>query len=374
MIITLAIILGQLIRLPFFSGGITALDITIIIFSLVGLVKIKFKLKKPSSVIFTTLLFILIATISLIFTPLKLEFKEYLVSFSYTIRLFLYALFIWLLYSNAFPSFNKNIITTLKYSGVGLSILGLLQFILLPDLSFLSKYGWDPHYFRTVSTFLDPNFAGAYFALTFYLLFNEVKNKWKTILIIIVYLSLLTTFSRSSYLMFLISGLSLSFFNRSKKMLFSIILLFSILLLGFNIYTRLISKPRNIDRIKSASYRLNTWQQGIDIFRAYPILGVGFNTYRYAIKTNSLGDEQFINSHGSSSNDSSLLFVLSTTGIIGAIFYCVFLITLFKQGLKREFILSSSILGLLVHSIFANSLFFSPILLWLILISLTPKK
>lgn len=378
LLIILAIISGQLIKIPIGNGGITLLDSAIIAFCLFGLYRLKFHLKKPPQFIIAAGAFILITIVSLIFSPLRLTWGEYLLSFFYTIRFSSYILFSWLIYSDAFPKIKAEISNIFIYSGTGLAVLGILQFIFLPDLSFLSKFGWDPHYFRTVSTFLDPNFSGAFFVLTLMLSLRGVRlwrTTWQSYLFFaLVYLALLTTFSRSSYLMFLTGGLSISFLEKSKKLTFKVILLFLILLLGFQLYTQIISKPRNIDREKSASFRISTWQQGWQLFSMHPILGVGFNSYRYAVKQYTLADAQFLQSHGSSSNDSSILFVAATTGIIGLLSYVYFLYSLCINYSNNRYISISATLGLLSHSIFANSLFFPPILFWLLLISINSKK
>lgn len=376
-ILALAIAAGQLIRVPIGTqGGITILDITASLFCFWGLLKLKLRLHKPPPQIIAALFFILIAIISLVFTPLHPRIEEYMISFSYTARFLLYVLFAWLIFSNAFGDFKKYLTKVFLLSGISFAILGLLQFIFFPNLSFLSSTGWDPHYFRTVSTFLDPNFAGAFFVLTLILIFQNpaLAKKWNTIFFITIYLALLTTFSRSSYLMFLVSGLTLSFLKHSKILTLVTIVLFAFLLVGFQIYARLVAEPRNIDREQSASSRLNTWQQGITLFQKSPILGIGYNTYRYGLKEYGLGDEQFLASHGASSNDSSLLFVLSTTGILGLLAYLYFLWTLLKSSNGKSFTLFAGLVGLLVHSIFANSLFYPPILAWILLISINPKK
>lgn len=373
LIITAGIISGQLIKIPLLgSGGLSILDLVIICFCIFGLVKKKFHLVKPPISILSALVFISISTISLVFSPINLMFSEYLISFSYIIRFSIYILFAWVIYSNSIGNFQEEIHNILISSGFGLATLGLLQFIFLPNLGFLSKQGWDPHYFRTVSTFLDPNFAGSFFALTLLLLISKKATKTTTVFFVVTFLALLTTFSRSSYLMFLAGGLSLSFFKKSKGSMLIVIILFLVLLLGFKIYTQLISKPKNIDRGQSASFRFNSWQQGLIIFQKYPVLGAGFNAYKYAVKELKLGDQQFLQSHGATSNDSSLLFVASTTGVVGLISYLFFLISIIWK--TKNYILIAAILGLLVHSIFSNSLFYLPILLWLLLISVTPKK
>lgn len=370
LMIALTIMAGQLIKVPAGSNrGVTLLDLVVFILCLIGFLQVKLKLIKPPSFISWALLFSLTAFVSLILTPLTLTTQQYLLSLLYLIRFLLFIVLGWLLASNALISLTKFINQTLLISGMGLAILGLLQFIFLPDLRFLAAFGWDPHYFRTVSTFLDPNFAGAFFVLTLILLISQGKTKH--IFFYLAYAALLTTFSRSSYLMFLISGLILSLLKKSKKLAVLVTILFICLWLGFQIYTQLVAKPRNIDREQSASYRLSTWQQGLIIFQKSPFLGIGFNTYKYAIEQFKLGDDQFLESRGSTSNDSSLLFVLATTGMLGFIVYLLFLISLLRVG---NLYLVASLSGLLIHSVFANSLFYPPFLLWIMLVSSVPKK
>lgn len=368
-IVALSILGGQLVKIPVGThGGLTLLDITVIGLILVGFYQTRLHLIKPPKFIIAAIIFITIALLSLILTSLHLTTAQYLTSFFYTLRFSLYILLGWLILSGAFSSLKKNIDQVLLVSGISLAILGLLQFVFLPDLSFTTSAGWDPHYFRTVSTFLDPNFAGAYFALTLLLLMSSPRSNNLIFVVAgmtLIYLALLTTFSRSSYLMFLISGLVLSFLKKSKVMVVVVIILFLGLLLGFHIYTQLVAKPRNIEREKSASFRLDTWQQGLVMFQKSPILGVGFNSYRYALGEFSLADDQFILRHGASSNDSSLLYVVATTGIIGLISYLFFLATLLIG--RRGSIVTVGLLGLVIHSLFANSLFYPPILIWIIL-------
>lgn len=362
-ILIASILAGQLIKLPVANNsGPTLLDFSAICLLLYGLVKLKFKLKKPPAYILAAGIFVSIASLSLLITPLHLNKFEYLISFSYILRFASIILLGWIIYSEGLKLSLEKILT---FSGVGLAILGLTQFILFPNLTLLENQGWDPHFFRTVSTFLDPNFAGAYFVLTLILLINQKQPS--IVYFIIVYIALLTTFSRSSYLMFLISGLTFSFLKKSRKIFISTIILFIILLMGFKTYSQLVAQPRGIDREQSASHRFNTWEQGLTILQKSPFFGVGFNTYRYGIREYGLGNEQFIQSRGSSSNDSSLLFVAATTGIVGLIIYLPFLATLFKYAYPNNPSLIAAMSGLLVHSFFANSLFYPFILVWIIL-------
>lgn len=373
LILTLSIISGQLIKIPLFgSSGITILDIVTAFLCLVGIFSLKLRLKKPPLFIKGAIVFIFIATLSLIFTPLHMQLSEYITSFLYTVRFAAFIFLGWIMFSGAFPKFRSQIPQILIFSGLGLAILGLLQFIFLPDLRFLAAYGWDPHYYRTASTFLDPNFAGAFFALTLLLILSYLRNgrllppKVLYILFTIAYFALLTTFSRSSYLMFLVSGLTFSFLKKSIKTACLTIILFLVLLLSFQIYIRAVNRITPLDRNQTASYRLSTWQQGFQLFQKSPLLGIGFNSYNFALKQFNLGDNQFLAGKGSTTNDSSLLYILSTTGILGLLSYFLFIGGMIKT---KNATLIAGILGLFFHSFFVNSLFYPFILIWIILSS-----
>lgn len=364
----ISILAGELVKFPLFGiQGPILLDIWVFTVCIIGIFKIRFKLKKPNLIILSGLLFSLIATLSLILTHLHLSYGEYIISFSYTLRFLLYLYLGWVIHSNGYPEFRKQISKTLLISGVGFAILGLAQFIFFPNLGFLQSMGWDPHYFRTVSTFLDPNFAGAFFVLTLLLWYENRAEKWSALIFMTLFLVLLTTFSRSSYAMFLVSGLTLSFFKKSKALFASTLLLFLLLLLGFQVYSQLVARPRGINREQSASYRVDTWQDGVNVFQKSPLLGIGFNAYKYAIREYHLADSAFLDSRGSSTNDSSLLYVLSTTGLVGFLAYILFLFSLIKSGFKNNPVLTAAIIGLIIHSFFANSLFYPFILIWIML-------
>lgn len=385
-IITFAISSGQLIKAPISNqSGPILLDFTILIFCIFGLIKNKLIFKKLPNFLITPMIFVLIAILSLVFSPLNLTHSEILISFSYTIRLSAFILFSLLIYSKVFFKKEHNISFILISSSTILATLGILQILFIPDLSFLQSLGWDPHYFRAASTFLDPNFLGAFLVLALILLSQKSQriNKWTSIKFIILYIAIFATFSRSSYLMFFVSFVILSLLQKSLKLLLLTFLLTSVLLIGFYGYTQAVSKPRNINREVSASSRLSTWQQGIKIFKQSPIIGVGFNSYRYALRQYNLAEDDFNNTRGASANDSSLLFVLTTTGLAGFITYLTFLYLVIKRGLSVFFsgnyfgaVVVAGIGGLLIHSIFNNTLFYPPILAWmaLCLSQLNPKR
>lgn len=369
----LSILTGQITKpLLQMGSGVTILDIVVTLFCLVGLIRVKFKLKKPPLLIKTALIFTLVAILSLILSPLQLSLGEKLVSLGYTARFFLYILAGWLIYSGAFPPFRSQIPKILLFSGIGLAVLGLLQFIFIRDLGFLEPLDWDPHYFRTVSTFLDPNFVGCFFVLTLILLIN-FKLRGKNYFLLLVFIALLTTFSRGAILMFFVCFITFSILKKSVKLFLLTSLLTSILIIGYSIYSPTVAKPHNIDREQSAEYRLRSWQQGLELFKEYPVFGVGFNSYRYGLKEKNLADENFLKTRGSTSNDSSLLHAASTTGVIGLVTY-LYLLGALLYWSRRNQILFCSTLALIAHSFFANSLFYPFILIWVILYAIHSSK
>lgn len=384
-ILAFSIICGQLIKVPISNlSGPIFLDISVLIISFI-IIFLKLKDLKQIHLnlsIKLGLIFIIVSLFSLIFTPINLNFNQLLISFFYLTRFISYFAFGLLIHNYLNESEKINSIFIL--SGVTLALAGFIQFYFYPDLGFLQTNGWDPHFYRMVSTFLDPNFLGAFFVIVLSIIVFHLTRKQKywlhfTFIFGVIFLSLLLTFSRSSYLMFFICFAAIAFLKKSIPLFILTIFLSLTLWLGFDIYTRSISKPRNIDRAQSAQLRLNNWQIGFKIFKEYPILGVGFNTYHYALVKNLNMDAQFLESRGSRSNDSSLLHILTTTGIIGLIIYLLFIFSIFKEALKSKttqhnIILISCLLGLFAHSFFNNSLLYPPILFWIFVYSLRSSK
>ncbi|MDO8639018.1 MAG: O-antigen ligase family protein [Candidatus Daviesbacteria bacterium] len=375
-----ALATGQLIKLPPGANGLTFLDLTIATITIWALLKAKFHLQKPPFWFFAASFFALICLTSQLFSPLHLALLEKLISLGYLARFLLYLLFAWVIFSKVLGNFTQIFRDSILLAGTSLSILGLFQIIFLPNLYFLSYLGWDPHFFRVVSTFLDPNFLGSFLIFTLLLLTITIKlpksQKLLSIAFLLNYLALVGTFSRSSDLMFAFSFIILSLLKRSLKLFILTIILSLGIGLSYHFYNSQIAKPKGIDRQKSGEYRLGSWQIGLKMFNQSPIFGVGFNSYRFALKEYQLAPNSIIEGHGGSSNDSSLLTVASTTGIIGLFSYLIFLSSLLFASFKSFFqhknplgaVLFAVIIGLIINSFFINSLFY-PWSLFLILTS-----
>lgn len=340
---------GNLSKFTFFSPDVhvSLLDIAVFlvfIFSAKKLLNIYRSLLKSITVFFS------IALVSLIIGTFRFGLNAGVVGSFYLFR--------WIIYSVIFVALGSKIqISKLRLLGLGTVILGILQYFLYPDIRWLQISEWDPHYYRAVSTFLDPGFTGLIIVFTLILItLNPLKNRVLNLFIwFISYFTLAFTYSRSSYLAFLVSFAWISWHKRSWKLFAGIILLF---------ITTVYLLPRSpdgegvkLERTSSIAARIANWKTAWQIFTRNPILGVGFNTYRYARGAS-------LKSHAGAGADSSLLFVAATTGIFGLAAYLWYLKHLYTLN-PTAYTLQATIVALLVHSLFLNSLFYPPVMLWI---------
>lgn len=354
------------------------------------------KIKRPS-IHWAFIIFPLVALGSLALNSVFLTSQELLISSFYLIRWvsYLSVFFIVQLFDEAF---KKKVLLLLLVDGLVIVLLGFVQFFFFSSLKPLYYLGWDDHMYRMFSVFLDPNFTGG--VLILYLLFvlgllymlvidrkgifpiiphvgflKVTKKQYKIGLSIIALLTLLAiflTFSRSSLLM-LIAGVSVFFILIGRKKL--IMLLFCIIF----IFTLLISPSFHVENINlfrqaSSTARIGNYQTAIAVIQEQPFFGVGFNAYRYAKERYNIqtGWVQ-APSHADAGVDNSFLFVLVTSGIAGFTAYLLLWGYLIKKAVYRykkernifAVIVLSSTVGLFVHALFLNSLFFPAIMLWL---------
>ncbi len=143
------------------AGGVVIYvhDIVLAAAVIVSVVKIVRGKKLPHSKLMTPILLVIAAClVSLLVNYWRFPPQSLFSGSLYLVR--------WILYSFVYILVLQDFVDTrfwlrgLYAVGVGLGVLGLMQFILYPDLRNLYYLGWDPHYYRVFSTLLDPNFAG----------------------------------------------------------------------------------------------------------------------------------------------------------------------------------------------------------------------
>ena len=299
--------------------------------------KIKTNLIKPLSI------FLLTGITSLVLAIPKFSTYQIFISSLYLLRFVIYSS---LLFIPKDLKIKLPIKKLLLFSSATLAIFGLAQYLFVPDTRFLASSHWDDHYYRVIATLFDPSYVGIILVFGLILTFMLKASPW---LYPIYLIPLLLTYSRSSYLA-LLSAI-LGYVIYTKK--------FKLLLIGLVFICTLPFLPRpggagvKLERVFSITQRLENYQHSLDIIKQNPIFGIGFNTLRYY--------QQKPLSHAGAGLDSSLLFVLATTGVIGFFAF----INLLKNIYRQSMLIKLSLIALLVHSLFQNSLFYPWVLVWI---------
>lgn len=342
--------LGQLTKI----NGVNLIDVA------VGLLAVITILKKPNypewfkyfSYFILFCLFGLVANYTLFSVPSAL----------YLIRLFAYS-FIAIYISNFRSDLQLNALrSTLITLAVVTASLGWVQYLLLPDTRFLFNFGWDDHLYRMVGTFFDPTYLALILLLGIIVSLQQKSYKalksYKAFWFLLI--SLAFTYSRATYL-------ALGLFLLFKKK-FLAIAVFAIVVL---LLPKMLSEGTDFGRVVSGNNKIENYKETIQIFLQSPAVGVGFNNICMARENRNL------DSHSCNGADSSLLFLLATTGVIGFMMMANIVYRIWYIGKSQHTtynILYTSFLVVLVHSTFANSLFYPHIMLWLfILVGLQTK-
>lgn len=366
--------LGVLTRLPTVNNSnihIYFQDILIFFLAIFILVR-KFVHKQKFSLPPLTknfLFFIFTAVFSLIFNFYQLESKEIFVSSFYLLRWVFYTL-VYFAAFNAFKYKNEHerIFKILILAGSLSAFFGILQYFLYPNLRNLSYLGWDPHEYRIFGTFLDAGFMGIILVLNLVLItwmwFKGkvfVKKYFLEFLWFLSYVALILTYSRSSYLSFIVSTILFSYIFKNFKFLIFIIAIFvfSIIFLP-----RPSGEGVKLERTSTINARFDNYFETANVIRKNYLFGVGFNAYRYQREDNHSSN----NVNSGAGADSSLLFVWATTGIFGLILYLHlwFKSVFIKQSYQKLILLTVS--TVIIHSLFLNTLFYPWIMFWIYLL------
>lgn len=390
--------LGEVIRLDLGNNvSIKPVDIVAVILLLVWIIENLKRFTKgiKSNSLFTPIMWVVaIMIISLAVNFKNFSSNEILVGLSYIARWVLYASLFFAVKS--FPKkFKEKILYLLVLVGGLVTFFGFIQYFFYSNLKNLYYLGWDEHMHRMFSTFLDPNFAGAFFVL--YLIFllgilsylfknNKIKQAWLIGLIsFFTFIAIFMTFSRSALIMLFTSIIIFSILTKKIKWIFGLILI-SVIFVFLSSKSFYIENI-NLFRVVSTEARIYSARTAIRIINDNPFLGVGFNTYRYAqIKYGFINAINY--SHADAGTDNSFLFVFATTGIIGLIFYLSLLwkmikksysdYKLYKEKNVQKYLAIAAIAsigGVIVDSFFINSLFYSFIMIWMwILLGVTSKE
>ncbi len=324
---------GQLLAfsIPGSIGNVYLLDIVLGLLTVSLIVGRKNHAKIYTDKLFMPLAWFLgVALLSLVFNLKNLQSGGIIYPLLYLGRLFAYPS----VYFAAKLNSKKNILKPALISLAIFCLLGALQYLLFPDMRYLKLIGFDDHYFRLIGSLYDPNFTGAILAASA-LSFISLGS-WLASLPLIILLAL--TFSRASYLCFLLGIVYLLIVNKKYSL--------TLFLLGLGLLIWIIPKPFgegvNLLRTFSIFSRFDSWRTGLELFIQRPLFGWGYNTLR-----NITGDRFQI--------DNSYIAIAATTGLAGLITFFV----LIKKALAEISLpIKIFMFTILFHSFFNNSFFY----------------
>lgn len=360
-----SVLFGPVLAIPGLSPGIN-IYLSDFFIGLIGIICL-INIRSFKGLIFQNLtlnyflLFTSVSLLSLILSPLNLTFNEKIISLLYLVRFSVYfSLFPSTIYLIRSKIITKDkIITLLIISGFLLAVFGWLQYFLYPDLRNLYYLGWDPHFKRIFGTLFDPNFLGLFLVMTLILHMQKKQSVTNWIWRGFLFVTLLFTYSRGSYLSLIVALFGYSILKRKIKVILFVILIF---LFTLPLLPRPPGESAKLERMFSVTERLNNWREGFNLFLRYPVLGVGFNTVRFAKSEFGIIQDNLTESHSGAGFDNSFIFVLSTTGVIGLLSYLVLIGSIYR---KMDVTCRVVILAIITHSMFVNSLFLPWVMTWL---------
>lgn len=287
----------------------------------------------------------------------------------YLLRIILYAAFL----ISLRVSFQKEP-TALRIMLTCLGLLyvwfGIVQYALLPDTTFLFALGWDDHYYRLISTLLDPNFTGMIMVLVIAYLFS-IRRLFPFPLQVaagVIMLSALTvTYSRSSYLAFLVLlGLTIVspphkahlFAKKSRLKLSSWLKRtgWGLAALSIMFFTYMIApKPGgegvDLSRTVSIQARAQSTQLALSDHGLESILiGKGFYS------SDILHANQPHSSTHARVPDNLFVLIFASTGVMGLLLFIGLLIKYAPQLAKHDWLMFTALLATLTHAQFNNTL------------------
>jgi O-antigen ligase len=378
-LILVGIVSGQLVQLPIAGFSLPLIDAVILLSFLFLLTKTKFNILRSISLKWF-LGIVVVFGLSLAVNLSGLELGQALMAGAYLARLVIYGLVGFMLVPHLKSQNMLFYLTTLGIFFLAFIAVSFLQFGLFPSFEIFEYLGWDPHQFRLVGTFFDPNFSAIFLSfgalLSVLVLLRFGLKHWQWLgLTLLSLLGVIVTTSRSGLIAVLSGMAGLIIFMRSKVgWAFLIILMMSVLLLP-SFQSRIVSAFTG----DSFKFRQESWQEGWQLTKDNPIFGVGYNTLPIIRKETVLNDE-LLGSHAMSGFDSSLVTISATSGFLGLGIFLVFVYLLFVGAFKKMmrknnvfsqwFVVGTT--ALFFSSIFVNAWLYPPLLAcWFLMMSLS---
>jgi len=345
--VVFSIFIGQIIRINYHGLSFPLVDFSLILFSILNTINhLKQKTLKVKNKYF--LYFLIFSWVFLAFNLIRYGFDPIKPIFYLGRLTCLLSLLI-------FPPILEKSIKKFFILGIIANILfGFVQYFLWPNFTYFDASNWDPHLYRLVSTFFDPTFTALIYLFFIIKVFLDKKIPYRWPLLIISYVAMVLTYSRSTFMSFILAFTFISIkIKKPKIFLFSFILMISTIFL----LPRQPGEGTKLERSSSIKAKIENYQEAINVFKKSPIIGIGYNNIGFIKIVNNP------NSHANFGFDGSLMTILVTTGVIG---FVLFLLGLKTFYLQQDLFKKTLLISLLFHSIFANSLLYPFVLLSLI--------
>lgn len=400
---------GQLLRLelvPGSTGAVAALDLAIG-FAVLGYL-IRFLWQRRFTEFCRTIinhpvwrwsmLFVGWAAVALLLNAFEYSFSELVVAKAYLVRLASVFVLAWCVAYDPPP--RGYLVNGFVLAGSVLLVLGLLQYLLVPDFRFMVQDGWDPHVGRLLSTFFDPNYFGVFLVLLMAVFLARALGTtgraklahW--LLFVAAWTALYATISRSAWLAGLIAVPAIAFRRDWRLGVLFVVIFVGILFVPSRLSQRFqatsgLAQPQSFQQQTyrcdesapdakcdtSGAQRILSYQRGLELAQDSWLTGVGYNAYGYALVNRGIVSPERLGSRSGQGSDSSLLTILATTGIIGLGFFLAFLASALS-GLwvrRKKWIavaLASFTVSWLAVSFFNNAMLYLSILApWLVLLA-----
>jgi len=281
--------------------------------------------------------------------------------------LYLFRFWVYLTFVLFFPVKKKGksfVLLSLVIVAVVIALYGWLQYLLFPDLTNLIYFGWDDHYYRLVSTFIDPAFTGILLVLgTLSALAYVAVSKRSFLIGIVVFLmiSLAFTYSRASFIS-LILGYFVFLWKKNKTAFFALIFLFFF-------FVVLLPSPGGegvkLGRTSSIQQKIDNYKESLKIISHSPLFGVGYNNICKVKRL--IGIDISRQYHSCYGLDNSFLLIWAANGIVGLIGFIVYINSLTKNTTEDIYgrLFNASGLAVFFHSFFTNTIFYTWIIVWL---------
>lgn len=276
----------------------------------------------------------------------------------YLIRFSIYSLM--LIFIGKFKLLSSRILTLgFLASGFYLLLFGFWQYLFLPDVRFLEVFGWDNHYYRMIGSQFDPNFLGILFVILFFSIIElkffgkKILGVIKSIFLTSIILGLALTFSRASYLSFLVGILVYAVRKSNLREKFVPFIFAGLLALFIFIAPKPGGEGVNLARTASIEARISSSRIiSNELSTRELVFGRGLFNQGFV----SLPSKYQTDNHANLS-DNIVLLALSSTGFVG-LGLISWLIGSWLLYLRRnkwhQFLL---IVVVLLHAVFNNTIF-----------------